>query len=171
MILLSISTASGSGTPSLPLPLQDFACASLGSTVLCAGGYYFNGPPGAPAVLPDTVYSYDEVSRDWSALPGKLSVARWGLVAGSAGNKIIFASGSTFPPPNGGGFGSVQIVDMYDVNTQQWTSSYDTAGQLSTKRLIAMAASTATTFVVAGGLYVCKFSAYELFVTETNLAP
>ena len=52
---------------------------------------------GSGAVATSTVDIYDVSTGTWNSTAtgaGQLSVARWGLAAAAAGNKIVFAGGS-----------------------------------------------------------------------------
>lgn len=104
---------------------------------------------------------YDVELDAWTSTlsgAGKLSVNRSDIAAAAAGSKILFAGGSMMASQH------VTIVDMYDVDTGVWLSSYDGIGQLSEAKSSACAASTKDIIVFAGG-YAPHFQVYGAVVS------
>ncbi len=88
----------------------------------------------------------------------QLSEARGGVVAASAGNKILFAGGSNI-------HGFSKTVDIYDVTTNVWTTA-----QLSQARFELTAASAGNKILFAGG-YLDDYSSVstvDIYDVSTN---
>lgn len=139
--LLSISSCQPS---TLSVARYSLAAAGAGNKIVFAGGRYFSNPSVNYVAIVDV---YDVLTGTWNSTStgvGQLSVARDGLAAASAGNKVVFAGGS------GAGFFSA-TVDIFDVASGAWNSTTTGAGQLSIARQYLAAASTGSIIIFAGG--------------------
>ena len=96
-------------TAALSQGRYDLAAASVGNTVLFAGGFNSSGLPSA------AVNVCNAASGAWST--ASLSQARGYLAAASVGNEMFFA----------GGFGSASVpsnvVDIYDASAGTWSTA------------------------------------------------
>jgi len=110
--------------------------ASVRDVALFAGGQGNNGLPS------DIVDIYNSTSGNWEV--HHLSLPRTNLAAAAAGTKIYFAGGRFWnkteaPIP-------VDVVDIYDVNTRQWT-----VATLSEPRELLVGTSWGNWVAFAGG--------------------
>jgi hypothetical protein len=93
---------------------ESAVAAIAGNKVLFAGGYSFICGPDWSNVS-SVVDIYDVVTGSWTT--SRLSVARMGITAVTAGNKIFFAGGNDFSR-------TYANVDIYDVVTNTWTVTH-----------------------------------------------
>ena len=96
-------------------PRSDMSVATIGNKIMFAGGTkLFNCSSFCTS---DRVDIYNTSTNTWST--ATLSVARNGLSATAAGNKIYFAGGGDWAV----GSGVYDHIDIYDDNTNSWTTS------------------------------------------------
>ena len=111
----------------LNTPRLGSATAVAGNKVFFAGGFTDFNDEERPAVT-DIVDIYDVASDTWST--AKLSQARGAIKAGAVGNKVVFA----------GGLNSNVLsnqVDIYDLQTAQWTTSVMAGPPRAVERVVA----------------------------------
>ena len=144
--MYDISTDTWTSTttnPNLKLSVARYnlAAAAAGNKILFAGGDTGNSSA--------VVDMYDVSTNTWTSTSTnpnlKLSFARPNLAAAATGNKILFAGGDYL--------GGVDVVDMYDVSTDTWTSkSTNSNFKLSVGRYNLAAAAAGNKIFFAGGL-------------------
>ncbi|TMI61308.1 MAG: hypothetical protein E6H07_19800 [Bacteroidetes bacterium] len=135
----------------LSKPRMELATASVGNKIFFAGGYTREGPSAWAGE--SRVDIYDINSNSWSV--AELSVARHGIAAVSAGNKVFFAGGHT------SFYGDVDIseyatVDIYDAATNSWS-----VASLSEPRGYISATTIGNKVFFAGGYWIESFATFH----------
>ena len=104
---------------------------------------------------------YDTVSHIWTT--AELTIARFGIAAVAAGNKIFFGGGFNVIP-NGSGFDihDESRVDIYDVSTNSWSTT-----ELSVPTSGMAAVTVGNKVFFAGGNYDVYTSA-NLFIYDIS---
>ncbi|WAR26812.1 KLH31-like protein [Mya arenaria] len=103
--------------PSLPFGMFDLAAVYCDNSIYISGGI---------SVVPDhtvpiqSMFRLQDGAREWSPLPDML-VPRQGHGVVNHGGKLYFLGGYT-SKPNMGGFVDCNQNDMFDLETQQWTT-------------------------------------------------
>jgi len=129
---------------SLSQKKRSMGAVAIGSTVWFAGGeYYVKKDNGQERHFIDTIEIFD--TKVQSKNYAKLSVARSGLSAATAGGKIFFAGGIERVLPSGF-FKVSDIVDIYDTSTGIWTVE-----KLSVARNEMVSAVVGDKVIFAGG--------------------
>lgn len=140
-------------------PRSYLAAAAAGNKILFAGGY-LDGNNKVSA----RVDIYNTQTGQWTI--DSLSLARGLLSAGAVGNKIVFAGGVAINNSNGQGYNSNR-VDIYDVQTGQWTQA-----TLSQPRSAYNAISVITAgnkLLIAGGATTSNTETVDVYDAQTNL--
>ena len=95
---------------------------TIGNYVIFAGGRIYNGPGVSPAYSVSDridIYTYSAnaspaISTQWSVVP--LSVARYGISAGTVGTKAVFVGGKDVNDNN------LTCIDIFDSSSNTWTA-------------------------------------------------
>ncbi|WP_345954431.1 kelch repeat-containing protein [Mucilaginibacter sp. PAMB04168] len=124
------------GTASLSEARENFAAAGIGSKIVFAGGFSYT--TAKDGKYSKTVDIYNTSTNAWTT--AQLSEAREGLAAAAAGNKILFAGGSSETTTYS------KTVDIYDVVTNTWSTA-----QLSEGRHKLTATAIGNLVVFSGG--------------------
>ncbi len=128
------------------------AAAGAGNKILFAGGS-----------LPDKVSArvdiYNTQTGQWTM--DSLSVARANLSGGAAGNKIVFAGGTGVNNNNEPYYSD--RVDIYDVQTGQWTWA-----TLSQPRKDVYVISAGTKILFIGGVVTSNYETVDVYDVQTN---
>ena len=122
-------------TAKLSQPRTNIGAGYLGDLAFFAGGA--NG-----GIFLTNNYSrvdiYNNATSQWTT--AELSLARARIAVASAGSKILFAGGATYSFASGGSNIPYNVVDIYDVATNQWSvtqlprlSGYITAATVGSK--------------------------------------
>lgn len=146
-------------THTLSLPRFGMAAATVGNKALFAGGYYY--PFFGQEV--DQVDIYDGVTNQWTT--AKLATPRQAITAITVGNLAFFAGGKNVPI-SVGSTSSYDGVDIYNADTDQWTSA-----RLSGNRFDIGVASAAGKVFFGGGRvdYIRSgFSQVDVYDIATN---
>jgi N-acetylneuraminic acid mutarotase len=128
--------------------------ASLGNKIFIAGGGDGIGDNQTPAIDIYDVF-FDTWTKD------SLSAGKMGLVAFAAGNKVLFAGG--FGYPDGNNWDYFNTVDIYDNNTNSWSTA-----KLSEARMDISAASLGAKIYFAGGHNTITSKAIDVYDVSTN---
>ncbi|GAB4055113.1 hypothetical protein GCM10028810_66030 [Spirosoma litoris] len=125
-----------------------------------AGGYYYTS--ASSIVSSNQVDIYDNTTNQWTTT--MLSVGRSTLAAASSGSLALFAGGFIWPSNPFSGAGSFSAtVDIYNSNTNQWTTS-----QLSEPRSNLVGASAGNKIVFAGGTTNLESNTVDIYDIDTN---
>jgi hypothetical protein len=111
--------------------------ASVGNKILFGGG-----GDGMGDNLSSEVDIYDASNNTWSV--AHLSAAREGLAAATVGDKVLFTGG--FGYANGNTWGDLNTVDIYDNNSNTWSTA-----TLSEARMDINATTAGNKIYFAGG--------------------
>jgi N-acetylneuraminic acid mutarotase len=134
---------------------QGMAVATVGSKIFFAGGMDGDGM-GLQSDVKSRVDIYDAATNIWST--AELSEPRAYLAAATLGDKIFFAGGANWGPlmgtsspagwpQNANYFVGWDVVDIYDNNTNSWTTA-----RLSEGRYELSATTVGNKIYFAGGL-------------------
>ncbi len=135
----SFSVLAQWSTHTLSLPRLGMTVASVGNKALFAGGYYY---PFLSREV-DQVDIYDGVTNQWTT--AKLATSRQAITAITVGNLAFFAGGKNVPI-SVYSTSSYDGVDIYNADTDQWTSA-----RLSRSRFDIGVASAAGKVFFGGG--------------------
>jgi len=138
------TTTQTTTTTALSIPRADITAIAAGNKIFFAGGKAINN--SNTFVYYSTVDIYDVVTGTWSVT--NLSEPRGAIAAAAVGNKVLFAGGSIDYDINFSGQPGISTskVDIYDLNTQTWSTA-----SLSEPRDLISAATAQDKVYFAGG--------------------
>lgn len=140
-------------------PRSQLAAAAAGNKIVFAGGYLETNKVTARVDI------YNTQTGQWTI--DSLSLARGLVTAGAVGNKIVFAGGVAINNSNGQGYNSNR-VDIYDVQTGQWTQA--TLSQPRSAAYNAIKVITAgNKLLIAGGANTTNTETVDVYDAQTNL--
>lgn len=143
-------------TTQLSQPRGLFAAAGAGNKILFAGGHLANNKVSARVDI------YNTQTGQWTI--DSLSLARSQLVAGVVGNKLVFAGGVA-QNSNGEGYYSNR-VDIYDVQTGQWTQATLSQPRITYYPTKVVTAGNKLLFI--GGAVSPNYETVDVFDAQTN---
>ncbi|MBX2933404.1 MAG: hypothetical protein KF825_04110 [Ferruginibacter sp.] len=143
-------------TTQLSQPRGYLAAAGAGNKILFAGGHQANNKVSARVDI------YNTQTGQWTI--DSLSLARGQLVAGAVGNKLVFAGGLA-QNSNGEGY-YTNRVDIYDVQTGQWTQA--TLSQPRTTYYNAKVLTAGNKLFIAGGATTTNSETVDVYDAQTN---
>lgn len=146
----------------LSVPRVFSAAAVSGNLAFFGGGGAYNGD----GRFSNAVDIYNATTNQWTS--AQLSEPRYFIAAAAVGTKVVFSGGFGVKgyPGDIWGFGDVEgrkIMDIYDVNTQQWSTD-----SLKTGKGFAASAAAGNKLLVAGG-YQGMFDLAPGYYSDTSL--
>jgi hypothetical protein len=134
----------------------NLAAAGSGNKILFAGGAPANSKVSARVDI------YNTQTGQWTI--DSLSLARVNLVAGAVGNKIVFAGGLAINSSNQGYYSD--RVDIYDVQTGQWTQA--TLSQPRFNQGFVKIIAAGNKLLIAGGATTLNYETVDVYDAQTN---
>ncbi|MBV9146908.1 MAG: hypothetical protein JO065_13400, partial [Acidobacteria bacterium] len=157
-----LSSTTSSGISPMPTPRSSLAAAAVNGKIYAIGGI-----DGNNLALP-TVEVYDPNTNAWTSSSSSNAIApmptpRYGLVAVAVNGKLYAIGGRS-------GSGALDVVEVYDPDSNSWTSSTTFAGlaPLPTAREGAAAAVVNGKIYVIGGAGSSIFNTVEVYDAVLN---
>jgi Kelch motif/Galactose oxidase, central domain len=141
----------------LSQPRSALVAAGAGNKILFAGGALPNNKAS------NRVDIYNTQTGQWTI--DSLSLARTNLAAGVVGNKIVFAGGIAINSSNGQGY-YTNRVDIYDVQTGQWTQA--TLSQPRYNQGFMKIIAAGNKLLIAGGATTANYETVDVYDVPTN---
>ena len=149
--IYDISTNTWS-TAELSQPRVEIGVAVAGDKIFFAGGTIpipWGGAWGDAGYRSSRIDIYDVSNNTWST--SELSVARGGVMAASAGNRVLFAGGHTHFDD------ASAVVDIFNLESNSWTTT-----SLTQRRFGGAATVIDNKIYFAGGLYTILNDVFEI---------